>query len=168
MDKTNTAFIESKKGLETTEMDGKYLTFWTNHQLFGMPIIDVVQIIQFQEITEIPEFPAYAKGIINLRGNIIPVIDIRLRLNKPETEYNGHTCIIVTNINDKEIGFIVDGVDEVTKIEDDEISEPPKVSSEINTKYLTGIGKHNNKVILLLEPKMILDENQINMLTSNI
>ncbi len=76
----------------------------------------MVQIISMQEITPLPDFPEYAKGVINLRGNIIPVIDMRIRLKKPEAEYNESTCIIVTNIQDTYIGFIVDTVDEVVDI----------------------------------------------------
>lgn len=146
---------------DTSEMDGKYLTFWTDKQLFAVPIADVVQIVGVQTITAIPEFPSYAKGIINLRGSIIPIIDVRIRFGKPEIDYDEHTCIIVTSIEDKLIGFIVESVDEVTYIEDDEISEPPRVSGDFNNEYLVGVGKHEGKVILLLDTRKILTGDQL-------
>lgn len=144
-----------------SEMEGKYLTFWTEGQLFAIPIRDVVQIIGIQEITPIPEFPFYAKGIIHLRGSVIPIIDVRLRFGKPETEYNDHTCIIVTNIYDKYVGFVVDSVDEVTAIDEEEISPPPSMSNDQVNAYLTGIAKHEKKVILLMDTTKIIQENHV-------
>lgn len=157
-------------GLEdmgTDEMKGKYLTFFTDNQLFGVPIADVVQIVGMQEITSIPEFPHYAKGIINLRGAIIPVIDIRLRLNKMEIEYNERTCVIVTNIHDTDIGFIVDEVDEVTDISDKLISPPPRMSSDYVNTYLTGIGKLEKKVVLLINTLRLLGNDDFELLSES-
>ncbi len=146
--------------VDTDEMKGKYLTFWTDQQLFGVPISDVVQIIGIQEITPIPDSPVYAKGVINLRGSIIPVIDVRVRFGKTEAGYSERTCIIVTKIDESYIGFIVDSVDEVTTIGDDSISPPPKVSRDRTNAYLTGIGKVQNKVVLLLDTSRILNESE--------
>ena len=141
-------------------LEQKYLTFWTDKELFGIPISDVVQIISIQEITPLPDFPEYAKGVINLRGNIIPAIDIRLRFGKPEIEYNEGTCIIVTRIEDAYMGFIVDSVDEVTDIDDDDITPAPKVSKDVTNQYLTGIGQIGDRVVLLLDVAKILTENE--------
>ena len=141
----------------SNEMDGKYLTFWTDSQLYGIPISDVVQIVGIQKITGIPGFPDYVKGVINLRGSIIPVIDVRLRFNKQETPYNERTCIIVTNIKECLFGFVVDAVDEVTKIDDENISLPPKVSTGGTDFYLNGIAKLKNKVVLLLDIGKVLN-----------
>lgn len=150
----------------TDEMKGKYLTFQTDGQLFGVPIADVVQIVGMQNITEIPEFPYYAKGIINLRGSIIPVVDIRLRFNKPEAAYTERTCIIVTNMKDNLIGFIVDEVDEVTGIEADQISAPPRMAENVAESYLTGIGKLEKNVVLLINTARVLGEQEMQLLIS--
>lgn len=150
-----------------SEMDGKYLTFWTDRQLFGVPIAHVVQIVGMQTITEVPEFPAYAKGIINLRGSIIPLIDMRLRLNKPETEYTERTCVIVTNIEERSIGFIVDEVDAVIAIADEMISSPPRLSGG-GTSYITGIGRLENRVALLMDTRLIVGGDELNTLTATI
>ena len=138
------------------EMRGRYLTFIVDKQTFGIPIADVVQIVGVQEITDIPELPNYAKGVINLRGSIIPLIDMRIRFHKEEIPYNDRTCIIVTDIGSRSIGLIVEAVDEVTTISDEEISPPPVVSEDYTNKFLTGIGLVNEKIILLIDTRKIL------------
>lgn len=158
--------ISEEEEIDTNEMKGKYLTFWTDKQLFGVPISDVVQIIGKQEITPIPDSPTYAKGVINLRGDIIPVIDVRLRFKKEEVEYDEHTCIIVTKIEENHIGFIVDSVDEVTTIGDENISPAPRMSKDHTTAYLTGIGKVENKVVMLLDTSKILNEKEIEIVSN--
>ncbi|MBE6721998.1 MAG: purine-binding chemotaxis protein CheW [Ruminococcaceae bacterium] len=149
---------------DNDEMKGKYLTFWTDSQLFGVPIKDVVQIVGMQEITEIPEYPYYAKGIINLRGAIVPLIDVRLRLGKPEQEYNDRTCIIVCNVHDIYFGFIVDEVEEVTDIADDQISPPPKLNSDTVNQYLTGVAHMGEKLVLTINTAKILGEDEFEAL----
>jgi purine-binding chemotaxis protein CheW len=151
--------LRSSQGSD--EMYGKYLTFWADNQLFGIPIADVVQIVGVQTITKIPEFPDYAKGIINLRGSIIPVIDVRLRLHKEEIPYDERTCIIVTNIQESLIGLIVDSVNEVANIEDENISQPPKITKDTTNAYLTGITKLQDKVVLLLNSEKILKNEEV-------
>lgn len=145
---------------DVSEMEGKYLTFWTDGQLFGVPIADVVQIVGVQEITCIPQFPYYAKGVINLRGNIIPIIDVRLRLQKAEKLYDERTCIIVTSINEKSMGFVVDAVNEVSSIESNEILPPPSITQEQTSIYFTGIAKTESGVLLLLDTKRLLSDNE--------
>ena len=149
-----------------SEMEGKYLTFLTDRQLFGVPIADVVQIVGIQTITEVPEFPSYAKGIINLRGSIIPLIDVRLRFGKPECEYNERTCIIVTSINEKAIGFIVDEVDAVTNIDDENISDPPKLTDDQTNTFLTGVATVEDRVVLLISTNKLLAEDALTVLCS--
>jgi purine-binding chemotaxis protein CheW len=109
-----------------------------------------------REITYVPEFPEYAKGVVNLRGNIIPIIDIRLRLKKEEIVGNGRKCIIITKINDSNLGFIVDSVSDVLNINNDDISNPKIGSDYVNT-YITGMAKLNDKIILLMDLNKIIN-----------
>lgn len=151
------------------EMEGKYLTFWTDKQLFGVPIADVVQIVGMQKITPMPESLPYAKGIINLRGDIIPTIDVRLRFGKPEAPYDERTCIIITSIHDTQIGFIVDEVNEVADIAEQEISMPPRLrSDEVVNDYLTGIAQKNGAVILLMDTEKILSEDVVQAIADGV
>ncbi|MEM1485249.1 chemotaxis protein CheW [Oscillospiraceae bacterium PP1C4] len=148
--------------VDSSSMEGMFLTFWTDRQLFGIPIADVVQIVGVQEITPIPDSPVYSKGVINLRGAIIPVVDMRLRFRKAEIPYNERTCIIVANISENAVGFIVDAVEEVVHINDDQIAPPPKLSSrESSSSYLTGIGKLDHTIVLLLDTGIILSEEEL-------
>jgi Chemotaxis signal transduction protein len=165
----NTGILQSNTGeaRQISEMSGKYLSFLTDSQLFGIPIADVIQIVGIQHITEIPSFPDYAKGIINLRGSIIPVIDMRIRLRKEDIPYTERTCIIVTNIQQQLIGLIVDEVDEVSKIADEDISEPPTIREEGPSHYLRGIAKLGNKVVLLLNTEQILNDEEIENVIQN-
>ena len=155
-----------KLTFESSEMDGKYLTFFTDMQLFGVPIKDVVQIVGMQQITRIPDFPVYAKGVINLRGSIIPVIDVRLRFHKEEKEYDERTCIIVTTIQQTEIGLIVDGVDAVSDIHEKDISPPPEMlGGDTANAYITGIAKHEGNVVLLVDTAKILSNEAVEAMT---
>ena len=140
----------------STDMDGKYLTFVTDRQLFGIPIADVVQIVGMQEITQVPEFPSYAKGIINLHGSVTPLIDVRLRFGRDERAYDERTCIIVTLIEDRTVGLIVDEVDAVTIISDGNISQPTKLFDKNAENYLTGVANLEDKIILLLNTVKLL------------
>ncbi|MBP1925768.1 purine-binding chemotaxis protein CheW [Sedimentibacter acidaminivorans] len=157
---------EENYNIEEDTLKDKYLTFFTDNQLFGIPIADVVQIVGVQEITPVPDFPNYAKGIINLRGTIIPIIDVRLRLHKEEIGYTERTCTIVTNINDVSIGFIVDAVNEVTNIEKSSISQPPKMGKDYVNTYITGVAKLGNKVVLLLNTQKMLSESELELITN--
>lgn len=141
-----------------SEMEGKFLSFKAEDQMFAIPISDVVQIIGMQNITDMPDSPVYVKGIINLRGSIIPVIDFRLRLGKAEKESNERTCIIVTNINGQAIGLIVDEVDSVIDIADDNISEPPKKNDTANESYISSIAKLENVILLIIDVAKIVSE----------
>jgi len=151
--------------LSSIEKDDKYLTFYTDKQLFGVPIAHVVQIVGMQKITVIPEAPYYSKGIINLRGAIIPVIDMRLRLSKLKAEYNERTCIIVTNINDFHMGIIVDSVDEVADIKYDVISQLPQ-HLENGNDYITGVAKLPQKLVLLMDLNKIFGNEDFKMITN--
>ncbi len=152
--------------LEEDTLKGRYLTFALGSESYGIEIRFVTEIIGIQTITEVPELPDYVKGIINLRGKIIPVMDVRLRFKKQFREYNDRTCIIVIDIQTVSIGLIVDSVSEVITIPDEEIVAPPDISRDGN-RFISGIGKVSNEVKLILDCDMLLNEHEINHLTNN-
>ncbi|HPU41649.1 MAG TPA: chemotaxis protein CheW [Acetivibrio clariflavus] len=138
---------------------GRYLTFVIDREVYGIEIKYVTEIINIQKITEVPELPDYLKGIINLRGKIIPVMDVRLRFRKEAKEYNDRTCIIVVDIEDISVGLIVDSVSEVLTISEDNIVPPPDTNTGFNNRYIKGIGKVGDDVKLLLDcGKLLSDE----------
>jgi len=150
---------DTQDQIEDTQK-GKFLTFCMGSEFYGIEIKYVTEIIGLQPITEIPEMPIYIKGIINLRGKIIPVMDVRLRFKKPFREYNDRTCIVVIDIREVSIGLIVDSVSEVISIPDEEIVAPPNMAKEGN-KYIKGIGKVGSDVKLLLDSDKLLNETDL-------
>ncbi|MHB8129296.1 MAG: chemotaxis protein CheW [Mobilitalea sp.] len=145
---------------EDTQKD-RYLTFVLGNECYGIEIKFVTEIIGIQAITEIPELPEYVKGIINLRGKIIPVIDVRVRFKKDTKEYNDRTCVVVVDIRDLSIGLIVDSVAEVLTILEQDIVEPPQLNKGVNNRYIKKIGKVGTAVKLLLDCEKLLSENEM-------
>lgn len=152
--------MQELEEFEEDTQKGKFLTFVTGSEAYGIEIKYVTEIIGIQPITEVPEVPEYIRGIINLRGKIIPVMDVRLRFKKPFKEYAERTCVIVIDVEDISIGLIVDSVAEVITIPDLDIVAPPEVSKGTN-KFIKGIGKVGNEVKLLLDCNKLLSENEI-------
>ena len=156
-----------EKDLEFEEdtQKNRYLTFSLEKETYGVEIKYVIEIIGIQTITEIPELPEYIKGIINLRGKIIPVMDVRLRFKKDPLEYNDRTCVIIVDMNEILIGLIVDKVAEVVRIAEEDIIEPPKINKEIKNIYIKNIGRIGDNVKLLLDCEKLLTEDELEDLT---
>lgn len=151
--------IELEEDDETEE--GKFLTFTLGDAVYGLEIIYVTEIIGIQKITEVPELPAYVKGIMSLRGQIIPVVDIRLRFGKPAREYDERTCVIVVEILNITVGLIVDGVAEVVTIPEEEIVPHPDLDQDYSRQFVRGIGKVGNEVKLLLDCHKLLEDDEM-------
>ena len=137
----------------------KYVTFKSGSEYFGIKIEYVNEIIVYQEITEIPETEDYIKGLINLRGKIIPVVDARIRFRQEPFEYNDRTCIIVLNVKNLVVGLIVEKIAEVVEITEGNIVPNPKIgkADKSQNKYVYGIGRVGDKVKLLLDPEKLLN-----------
>lgn len=150
---------------EEDTQKGRFLTFTLSNESYGIEICYVTEIIGIQYITEIPDLPEYIRGIINLRGKIIPVMDVRLRFKKPFREYNDRTCVIVIDLKGISIGLIVDSVSEVISIPDADIVAPPDMSKAGN-RYVKGIGKVGDEVKLLLDSDKLLDDDDTSALNN--
>jgi len=131
--------------------EGKYLTFALGHEEYGLEILGVREIIGLMEITAVPQVPAYVKGVINLRGKVIPVIDLRLKFGMERIDYTSETCIIVLNVSDMLMGIAVDRVCEVVDIAADHIEPAPGFGARVRTDFITGMGKVGEKVKILLD-----------------
>jgi purine-binding chemotaxis protein CheW len=135
---------------------GKYLTFSLQRESFGIEVLKVREIIRVIEITAVPQMPAYVRGVINLRGKIIPVMDLRLRFGFPEAKNTDRTCIVVVQVKladgkATQMGLVVDGVEEVVNIAAGDIEETPDFGGEISTDYITGMAKIKGVVKTLLD-----------------
>jgi purine-binding chemotaxis protein CheW len=147
--------------LEEDTLKGKFLTFQLDSEVYGMEIGFVKEIISILPITSLPQCPAYVKGVISLRNTIIAVIDLRTRLNKKEIGYTNRTCIIILNIFDSQIGFVVDDVAEVISIKEEDVIEPPNFKSNGKSRFIKGIGKVGEKVKLILDCEKLLSEKEL-------
>ncbi len=132
-------------------MLGRYLTFQVANEQYGIPIRHVTEIIGMQSITEVPELPDYVRGVINLRGQVIPVIDVRMRFGIGTREYDDRTCIVVVDLDGTQVGLIVDRVAEVLDIPDDDVAPPPTVHKGEAHRFVSGMGKVGDDVKILLD-----------------
>lgn len=151
-------YSDEKLAQEEDTQYGRYLTFNVADEIYGIEIEYVTEIIGVQPITRIPEVAKYIKGVINLRGKIIPVIDVRLKFRRKEAEYDDRTCIIVVDTEEINVGLIVDRVADVKTINDENITPPPNGKRGVRDKYIHGIGKIEGEVTLLLDCKKLLEE----------
>lgn len=157
--------IDEAFQLEEDTQKDKFLTFSLGSEDYGIEIRYVTEIIGIQTITEIPELMDYVKGIINLRGKIIPVMDVRLRFKKTPIEYNDRTCVIVIDIKEVSVGLIVDTVKEVLSIAEQDIVPPPEVNKGFHSRYIKGIGKIGNEVKLILDSDKLLYDEELDKLS---
>lgn len=147
---------ELEKALEEDTQEGKYLTFILGPEVYGLEIRFVTEIIGIQKITPVPDMPDYVKGVINLRGKVIPVMDVRLRFKMVAREYDERTCIIVINARDTVVGLIVDTVQEVLEIDADNIETSHQFRKGYGNQFMEGMGKVGDNVKILLNAEALL------------
>lgn len=153
-------FTNSVEVIEDAQK-GRFLAFMIGNEAYGIEIKYVTEIIGIQSITEMPEMPSYVKGIINLRGRIIPLIDVRLRFGKEPRDYDDRTCVIVVGFNGFSYGLIVDSVYEVLSIPDEEMSPLPEVNTTTNNKFIKSIGKTSSGIVLVVDCERLLTQEDI-------
>lgn len=153
---------------KTKLSEGKFLTFVLNDEVYGIEILKVREIIGLMDITSVPQTPDYMKGVINLRGKVIPVIDLRLKFSMPEGEHTQETCTIVVEVDNTSIGIIVDHVSEVMEIKGDEIEDAPQFGQGINTSFIMGLGKTNETIVILLDIAKVLSAEEINIIKEHV
>ena len=151
--------IELMEEEQENTMDGKFLIFNIGDEDYGIAIRSVTEIIGILKVTDLSDMPDYVKGVINLRGKVIPVIDVRLRFRLAERDYDDRTCIIVVNIDEVSVGLIVDSVAEVQDIESGNIEPLSRIKKSASQNFISGLGKVGNEVKILLDiRKLLFDE----------
>jgi purine-binding chemotaxis protein CheW len=143
----------------------KYLTFNLGDEVYGLEILRVREIIGLMDITKVPRMPNFVRGVINLRGKVIPVMDLRLKFGMDSTEDTKETCIIVVDLDDVLMGIVVDCVSEVLDIDEQDIDEAPEFGVSVSTEFILGMGKARDKVIILLDISKVLTNNELALLT---
>ena len=148
---------------EISDIEGKFLTFVLGEEIYGIEILKASEIIGLMDITTVPQTPDYMKGVINLRGKVIPVIDLRKKFSMQEGVHTQETCVIVVEVNGSSIGLIVDSVSEVSDITGEEIENAPSYGQGIDTSFIMGLGKVKNKIIILLDIDTVLSTEELEM-----
>src|SRR4051812_41973043 len=163
------ATINESAAAQTDTRAGKYLTFQLVNEEFGIRVLKVREIMGLQEITAVPQTPGHVKGVINLRGKVIPVIDLRLKFGLPQGEYGQRTCIIVAQVHGEAgpllMGVVVDGVWEVLNLTAAEIEDTPDFGEENAGQYLLGMAKVKGKVKILLDIDQVLSSQDLSHLS---
>jgi len=156
----STTILNNEPGTPLDARAGKYLTFHLAQEEFGIRVLKVREIMGLQEITAVPQTPAHIRGVINLRGKVVPVIDLRVKFGLAAAEYTQRTCIIVTQVKTSSasalVGIIVDGVSEVLNLTASEIEDTPDFGEDIGSRYLLGMAKSKGKVKILLDIDKVL------------
>ena len=146
-----------KNGQEAVmNLPGKYLTFELNREFYGIPILKVREIIGLLPITRVPRTPEFTMGVINLRGKVIPVIDLRRKFGMPEAEPTEETCIIVVDVDEIIIGVMVDRVSEVLDVDLEQLEPTPNFGASINPGFITAMAKTQDQVYMLLDIELVL------------
>jgi purine-binding chemotaxis protein CheW len=162
--KTQSASLEDGHDLNEDTQKDKYLTFHLGTEDYGIEIRFVTEIIGIQKITVIPEMPEYIKGVINLRGKIIPVMDVRMRFRLESRAYDERTCVIVVNINDTSVGLVVDTVSEVADIPENQIESASGLNRGKANAFIQGIGKTGDDIKIILDVNRLLYDGDLTTL----
>lgn len=170
MPPTMTSVNESAPAAQVDPRAGKYLTFQLAQEEFGIRVLKVREIMGLQDITAVPQTPSHVKGVINLRGKVVPVIDLRLKFGLEAADYTQRTCIIVTQVQGEAssvmMGIVVDGVSEVLNLSGTEIEDTPDFGDSAGTQYLLGMAKVKGKVKILLDIDKVLSTLELHNLSA--
>jgi purine-binding chemotaxis protein CheW len=158
---------EQDRGLGAS-LAHKYLTFSLAGEEYGLEILRVREINGLMDITPVPRMPGYVRGVINLRGKVIPVMDLRLKFDMERAEDTKETCIIVVDLDELFMGIVVDRVSEVLDIYENEIDETPEFGVQVETDFILGMGKTKGKVIILLDIKKVLGSGELSTIASGV
>lgn len=158
----------------TTESDGddgernQFLTFQLSGDVFGLEILNIKEILEYGAVTSVPMMPDYIHGVINLRGSVVPVINLANRLGRESNEVGRRTCIVIAEVNHEEevmdIGVVIDAVNEVLKIPATEIEPPPSFGAKIRTDFIRGMGKVNENFVILLNVEKVLSIGELSVI----
>lgn len=149
--------------------DHQYLTFLLSCEMFAIPILNIKEIIEFGSLTEVPMMPGFIRGVINLRGSVVPVVDLAVRFGRSKTEVSRRTCIVIIEVEGsdetrQDIGVMVDSVSEVLEIPNSEIEPTPAFGAKIRVDFIKGMGKIAGKFVIILNADKVLSVDELSML----
>lgn len=150
-----------------TEAAAQYLTFTLDEELFALDIAKVREVLEFVGVTKVPRTPEFMRGVINLRGNVVPVVDLRLKFGMSRTEKSVSTCVIITDVEvDGEttvLGALADSVQEVLDLEPSQIDPPPRIGTRLDTGFIRGMGKRDDQFLILLDIDRVFSAQELDL-----
>nr|WP_320049353.1 chemotaxis protein CheW [uncultured Desulfuromonas sp.] len=153
------------------EQMNQYLTFKLDEEVFALEISKVREVLDFTDITKVPQTPIFMRGVINLRGSVVPVVDMRVKFSMSEAEATVNTCIIITEVfmdgETSVLGALVDSVQEVLEIDSGQIEPPPRIGTKLDTEFIRGMGKHNEEFIIILDVDRVFSADEISLIQQN-
>ncbi len=155
------AKAESRVGIEIAE---EYLTFTLGEEEYGVDILKVQEIRGYDAVTRLPDAPDFIKGVINLRGTIVPVVDLRIKFHLGQATYDAFTVMVVLNVCNRIIGMVVDGVSDVVRLAADQVRPPPDLGTAVDTRFLLGIGTAGQRMLLLLDIDGLLRSDELGLI----
>ncbi len=156
MVKENQGQIEEKQ---------QFVTFYLNEEAYAIEALSVQEIIELTNITKVPHLPGFLKGVINLRGTIVPVVDLKMKFGMHSEGYKKHTCVIVTEFTGGVMGLIVDAVSDVLAMSEETISEPPSFGARIKTEFIKGMGRFGDDLVIILDVDRVLTDEEVSVLS---
>lgn len=158
------AAIQQVNEVIYSEEGNQHVTFTLGEEEYGIDILAVQEIIGFTHITHVPHLPDFIRGVINLRGMVVPVMDLRLKFGLGLADYSSHTCIIVVKVAERTMGMVVDAVSEVVHLPDASIEPAPSFGARINTDFIQGMGKVGNRLVIILDVEKILSNEELQII----
>ena len=154
-------------GQAMTDEDQQYLTFLLSGEMYAIAILNIKEIIEYSNLTEVPMMPGFIRGVINLRGSVVPVVDLSVRFGRNKTEVSRRTCIVIIEVEEQDekhdIGVMVDSVSEVLEIARSEIEPPPAFGAQIRVDFMHGMGKVKGKFVIILNANKVLSVDELSM-----
>lgn len=151
---------------QVSAVAGEYLTFVLGQEEYGIEILKVQEIRGYDAVTKIANTPAFIKGVVNLRGRIVPIVDLRIKFNLENKEYDEFTVVIILNLRGRVVGIVVDGVSDVMELQADSIRDVPDLVSNIDTQYILGLGSVEERMLILVDIEKLMNSQEMELINS--
>lgn len=153
--------VISNTSSKSRSAEGEYLTFVLGAEEYGLEILKVQEIRGYDAVTQIANTPEFIKGVVNLRGKIVPIVDLRIKFNLGKVEYNEFTVVIILNLHGRVVGIVVDGVSDVIALKDDQIRDVPSLVTSIDTKYIVGLATLDQRMLILVDIEQLMTSQEM-------
>jgi len=162
----NLETISSASAVNQKSAAGEYLTFVLGTEEYGLEILKVQEIRGYDSVTQIANTPEFIKGVVNLRGKIVPIVDLRIKFHLGKVEYNEFTVVIILNLNGRVVGIVVDGVSDVMALQDSQIRAVPELVTSIDTKYIVGLATVESQMLILVDIEQLMTSQEMELMDS--